>query len=901
MYGILWMARGGDGTPLVLDLNAQYVYFFEALRNFVYGDGSLLYSFSRSLGGEFMGIYAYYMASPLTYIVALFPQDRMQEAVLCLLLLKTGLSGLSFGYYLHKRTRRPEKTAIFTFSLLYALTAFAVVHQNNTMWIDALIWLPLLAYGLEELVSKGKYKLYTISLAVILICNYYIGYMVCIFAILYFCYCYFSKSAQERNPQNKPLHFIRTGSRFAGFSLLSAGISAFMLIAAYYSLGFGKSDFSNPNWGKMAKFEILDFLSKFLPGSFDTVEPAGLPFVYCGLLALILLPVYFVAKKISTREKIASAALLAVFVISFFVNPLDLIWHGFSVPNWLNARYSFLFCFVILVLAYKGYGNLKRVGEKFLLGIGGALILLIAVLEKYEFESYINLDSYITLGSERIDGETLFKLGCIWVSVIFTVALIVLLCIKVRNGSEKTKKSISAIISAVVCAELIINGAVCLLWFNADVFFAKYSKYQNHLTELRPVVEQLEEYDDGFYRAEKTNHRTKNDNMALGLKGLTNSTSTLNSDAIEFTKFMGYTGRAHLTMYNGGTPLSDSLLGIKYVIDAKTSTRFSNVYRPVAEIESNEYNVYNNPYAMSLAYGVDEAMKEFDFSSEINYTTTYFNEYNKLLGSMLGKDSIEVFKPVSKTESSSQDCIETNNLNQVTFKTEENGTGIVAFSYRASYTGNYYFYSPVVSPKEISVSFNGSSEKIKYLGGDTNHILHAGYHQQGDVISVIITLPKDTSITFRKNLNFLWYLDEEIYESAMQTLLDGPQLTINESSEDHHITGSISTSKASQMIFTTIPYDEGWTVYVDGTEVEIYESVNALMSFDIDEAGEHEIEMKYFPDCYRWGIVISACSVMFFVAICAVDYLLKKTLLKDKIQSRPHEYWTLEDLDNNDD
>ena len=46
----------GEGSVLVLDLNAQYVWFFEALRNFVKGDASLLYSFARSLGGEFMGI-----------------------------------------------------------------------------------------------------------------------------------------------------------------------------------------------------------------------------------------------------------------------------------------------------------------------------------------------------------------------------------------------------------------------------------------------------------------------------------------------------------------------------------------------------------------------------------------------------------------------------------------------------------------------------------------------------------------------------------------------------------------------------------------------------------------------------------------------------------------------------
>ena len=62
----------GDGSVLVLDLNAQYVYFFESLRNFVYGDADLLYSFSRALGGEFVGIYAYYIASPLSLYFASF-------------------------------------------------------------------------------------------------------------------------------------------------------------------------------------------------------------------------------------------------------------------------------------------------------------------------------------------------------------------------------------------------------------------------------------------------------------------------------------------------------------------------------------------------------------------------------------------------------------------------------------------------------------------------------------------------------------------------------------------------------------------------------------------------------------------------------------------------------------
>ena len=88
---LIYLCRGqypfGDETVLVLDLNGQYVFFFKALRNAVMEGGSLLYSWSRALGGEFLGLYAYYLASPLSYIVGLFPEDRIQEFLLLLLYL----------------------------------------------------------------------------------------------------------------------------------------------------------------------------------------------------------------------------------------------------------------------------------------------------------------------------------------------------------------------------------------------------------------------------------------------------------------------------------------------------------------------------------------------------------------------------------------------------------------------------------------------------------------------------------------------------------------------------------------------------------------------------------------------------------------------------------------------
>ena len=187
---IIYFAIGhkpfGDLSVLTLDLNAQYVYFYEALRDSIYGDTSLLYSFSRSLGGEFMGIYAYYVASPLSYIVALFPKSMMLYALLTIIIIKVGLCGLCFGFYLHKQTKKPNQTNIIIFSIMYALSAYVITYQNNIMWLDGLFLLPILTYAIERVVKQRKYILFIVVLALTMMSHYYIGYMLCWYTL--FCF-----------------------------------------------------------------------------------------------------------------------------------------------------------------------------------------------------------------------------------------------------------------------------------------------------------------------------------------------------------------------------------------------------------------------------------------------------------------------------------------------------------------------------------------------------------------------------------------------------------------------------------------------------------------------------------------------------------------------------------------
>ena len=885
MY-LLYLSRGlypfGDGSVLVLDLNGQYVYFYEALRNAVYGEGSFLYTFFRGLGGEFMGMYAYYLASPLSYIVALFPQTQMLEALLFIILIKTGLCGFTFGFYLHKNTASPSKIATVLFSSMYALSAYVVIYQNNIMWMDAVMWLPILTYSIEQLIKNRRYKLFVISLALAVMSNYYIGYMICIYVMLYFCYYCFAHAGETLNPHKESAHMLRSLLRVILFSAIALAISAVVVLGAYYSLSFGKDEFSTPNWSFKTKFELIDFFTKFLPGSYDTVRPEGLPNVYCGVLMLLLVPVYFLTKKIRSREKIASAIFVLIFIMSFIVSPLDLIWHGLQNPNWLNYRYSFMLIFFLLVLAYKGFGNIRQVGERFVVSTGCILVLFTMICGKLEFTTYVESDS------------KLLQLETVWLTALATVAIMAALIFYIRSQTKTRKSIATGVLAAIVSVEIFCSSVACMDQFNGDVLYSKYSNYNGYLSGVRPIVEQVKEYDSGFYRMEKLSHRKYNDNMALGIRGLSNSTSTLNAETIAFLNKMGYTARAHLSQYRGGTPVNDSLLGIKYLIDSKDSQKLDEFYEPIATEKS--YTAYYNPYALSIAFGVDSQTKNFNIAKSV----TYFDRLNEMVKTMLGHSRYgEVFRSVGH-KISTENATTSTNSTTVTYKPKDTTQqAVITFTFTATYSGEYYFYpyNATAAESELWVNNESTRREKSYLGKDTNTIYSLGYFEQGEQISVSLKFKSGTMKLYR-HYDYFWYIDRDAFDASFAELKAAPQFLIDENYTEDCLTGTIQTTKSNQMIQTTIPYDEGWKVYVDGEKVEIYKTMDALVAFDIESEGNHQLTIQYHPDIVYTGLWISVAGVCIFAAAWVADALISKRRRAKGVESPLLcEPWELEEFE----
>lgn len=900
IYWLMFILRGvypfGNGSVLVLDLNGQYVYFFEALQKAMHGDANLLYSWARSLGGEFTGIYAYYLASPLSWLVGLFSENHITEALLLIHLLKCGIAGCTMSYYLKKTQPQIKDVWVVLYSTLYALSGYVIAFGHNTMWMDALMLLPLVIYGVEQIINKQKALLFVVTMTLTLISTFYIGYMVCIFVLLYFFYYYFSHSGNYRNNYyGEKLHFIKSLARMGVAAALSIGMAMVILLPTYYSLTFGKTSFSGADidyssltsilnhfkdMDMTTQFDTIDLMAKMLPGGYDNVRPEGMPFLYCGLLTLLTLPLFFLSKSVRVREKVGAGLMLALMIFTMQNSITDIIWHCFQRPNWLNYRYSFMFIFLMIIFACRGAGDMDKAKPGQIAAVGGGLLGLIVLLQSQNLDIKIDKIGY--------------DFFCIWLSIILVIVYLGILGAYLK---PRLKQTATVVLCAVVCGEALLSGTIYLIGLDFDVVISTRDSYVDFMDRVKPIVYEVQDSDESFYRMEKTLSRNVCDNMALNMRGVSNSTSTLNATTINFLNQMGYSAVSHWTTYKGGTPVNDALLGMKYVVYDDLN-KVPGVYELYREDAENTLWAYKNPYALSLAYAANGAINDIEITDYL----TPFEAMNAMISAMLGsEETIEVFKPISHSltvnsnNTSSHSATPTNQNFDRSCKYdfyEDTGDDsvpnlrfVLQLPEDMPAGSNLYFFFEsdyprvmdwtFLSPEEDDQSgqfFENENDCIQSLGQLTD--LSYNYAMEVDIAS-------DTKMLYLiSDQVVFWYLDEAVYADVMTRLAQGNFL-IDEDYSESHFTGTIHVPEGYSTVFTTIPYDEGWNIYVDGKEVEPTMTLDALISFDITP-GDHEIELRYFSDYHKWGIVIALGSLALAVLLFFIDFKFLRPRLPAK-------------------
>lgn len=252
--------------------------------------------------------------------MCLFSEDNIAIAFDVILVIKIASAGFTMFYFLNRK-QEPKWTNLI-FSTCYALSTYIMIYGFNIMWLDSVILLPIMIAGLDDLIRCKRPILYTIILSIILITNYYMGFMVCIFSFIYFIY---KLIIEDPKPSKE---FFKIIKMFIIFSVISVLIACIILIPAYIGISGGRASFGLSDFRFDTNFKIKDILDKFLPFSFEMrdIGNIGLPPIFCGSIINILVICFFLNKKIKLREKIATIGVFLIFFLSFYIVKFNLVW-----------------------------------------------------------------------------------------------------------------------------------------------------------------------------------------------------------------------------------------------------------------------------------------------------------------------------------------------------------------------------------------------------------------------------------------------------------------------------------------------------------------------------------------------------------------------------------------------
>ena len=352
---------------------------------------NLIYSFNTGLGLPFFRNFFNYLSSPLNLLILLFKRENIVMSYSLIIGLKSILSSITCTYYL-KRKLDLNKYLSIPLGLLYAFSAYFTAYYWNIMWIDGMYMLPVITLGIENIINKNNGLLYTISLSLMLYINYFIGYMLCIFSCIYFVL-YLIIKTNKFNIKD----IIKKIVKFSICSLISGALMAWTLIPMFEALISTNATTGTMPTTQYYAFTILEFIQNSITGVKSTVfasDISNTPNVSCGILSVSLLFMFLLNNNISIKRKIIYTFLLIFLLCSFYIAPLDYIWHAFHVPNDLPYRYSFIYSFILITISAYSLKNIENISY---------IKTLIAYLLSLTLITFVYLSKYNNIESNMIN------------------------------------------------------------------------------------------------------------------------------------------------------------------------------------------------------------------------------------------------------------------------------------------------------------------------------------------------------------------------------------------------------------------------------------------------------------------------------------------------------------------
>ncbi|MCQ2532162.1 MAG: YfhO family protein [Saccharofermentans sp.] len=843
VFAFLQVYPVGDRTVLTVDLYHQYMPFIYEFRAKLLGGRSLFYSWNSGLGNEYYAAFANYAASPLNYLCIFFPYKALPVFVAFVTALRAGLASLFMSIFLASEDYKRYDLITGAFSATYALSGWFLTDFWNIMWCDAFVLLPLICYGLKKLMAERKYGLYVITLAMCIISNYYAGYFICLFLVMYSVVLYFTMEDMERNV----VTFFKSAGRFALASATAGLISAFVVLPTYIILQHSSAtgdvfpkDFNLTN-------DLFDFIGRLMVSANPNIRD-GMANVACGVVVALMIPLFFVAPKntmISLRHKVGYGILFTVMYLSFTNRMLNFIWHGFHFPNQIPFRQSFIMSFLMVTAAYLVIRSLRSYEKKTIMTVIAGAFFFLVLYEK------------IGEGAE----------GYQQIGLTLVFLLVQGLVIRFIKMAPREKLHLCEIILA---ATMVVESFVASIFTIGLVAehesFTNYDFYGKNRDIINDYVVNIEGTNGHrtFERSEIYPNNICDIQSVYDVKGMSIFSSTARESFVKYMRNFGFHNNGINGLRNPGlTRVTSSLLGIRNFVLIENTSKYPHIFDE--EYRSDEVVVFGNPDALALGYVVDDDVINY-VPVENNHDC--FNKTNDWVRSMGIND--DMYLPARAVSMHEENVTYSGNVgNHLTYTVRDvNSAAVFKFSVSASEIGtDVYVY--VDSSKSGNINVEGGVE-IPFSYDTRSYQMVCLGKYTGEPIEVTMTYSTPQAGELHV---YTYELNKAGYEKMIDTFSKNSlEVTYY---DDTTIKGTVSTD-VDGFLLLTIPYSEGFTVTVDGQEVELVSVQDALSGIYLTK-GNHNVIIEYSPKGFVGSIIVTIVGIaMFMIELAVVRFTTHK-------------------------
>ena len=717
----------GSKDFTVIDFYHQYFPMTSELINRILNSKTLLFSFNGSL--PFIRNLYNYLSSPFNILLLPF-KNNLSTGFSLLIAIKAVLASTTICYYLTKNIK--NSILSIPISISYGFSSYYIAYHWNIMWLDGMIFLPLIILGLEKIIKENKSLLYIITLSISIFSNYYIGYMICIFTFIYLQFYYLL------NYKFNIKDFLIKFKNYILYSIISIGIISIVVIPIYFSL----SSISATKDTFPSIFETEFNIINFILNNFSLSKPTALiseniplPNTSSSLLIFILIPLFFINKNINKKEKILYALLLLTLFLCMHNTFINFIWHGFHFPNDLPYRQSFIYIFITIIIAYKSLINIKYISTKKLLITLTVFILLIILSKIIKFDNLQNK-----------------------VLIINTILLIIYFTILIINIKNKkyTQFALITIVAIETCISCVYNIKPDHNGKDLDNSIKNYQYIKNILPQ-----------ENEFYRIEKIKHDTYNDPALNNYYGISVFSSMTYEDISKIQRKLGNgSNNINSYYYNLQTPIYNSMFNIKYLVGKFNYNK--NFYK-----ENKNEGIKEYKYPLSIAYKVNNNIKNWDTSSNNPFTVQEsFIKESTGFDNMFNKLNIN-FKDI---------------VPEITNNGYFINSRICSINLENDRNGDVYLY--IDSNNLSSILVNGESY---FIATNEPYIINLGYFSKYDDINVTMYFSYGDTSYNEFNI-YAYSFNENNFKKAYNSLND--EILNISSFKENHIKGYINLKES---------------------------------------------------------------------------------------------------------